>query len=85
MRWILVDVVVGLLAVALLAVVALRLWRRVKALGAAVGVAGRQLDAVTAQLDTLSERQQPFVAPTPAGHVPRAGQQGRGVGSSRSS
>lgn len=85
MRWVLVDVVLALLAVALLAVVALRLWRRVKALGRAVGVATAQLEAVSVQLDTLSERERPFVEATPAGHVVSGRQTPRGVRSTRSS
>lgn len=85
MRWVLIDIVLALLVLALLAGVALRLWRRVTALGKAVGVAGAQLEAVTAQLDTLSERERPFVEPTPAGHVPAGRRPSRGVRSTRSS
>ena len=85
MRWILVDVVLGLLAVGLLALVALGLWRKVKALGRAVGVATAQLEAVTASLDTLSDRNRPFVEATPAGHLASGIQPSRGVRSSTSS
>ena len=84
MRWVLVDVVLALLAVALLAVVALGLWRRVKALGRAVGVATAQLETVTAQLDTLSARDRPFAQTAPAGHLGQAPQPPRGVRSTRS-
>ena len=85
MRWILLDVVLALLCLAALAVVALGLWRRVKALGGAVRVATEQLESVTAQLDTIGAREPPFAAPTPAGHVRQARTGDPGVRSSRSS
>jgi hypothetical protein len=83
-RWILVDVVLAGAAVALLVVVALGLWRRVKALGKAVAVATAQLEAVTAQLDTVGTRDRSFVTATPAGHLGQARQQPRGVRSRES-
>ena len=69
MRWILLDVALAVLVLVLLALVALSLWHRVKALGAAVGVAGAQLAAVGAQLDGLTDRDPAFRRPTPSGHV----------------
>ena len=47
MRWILVDVVLVLLALAVLAVLALGLWRQVKALSRAVSQAGEQVTRAT--------------------------------------
>ena len=47
MRWILVDVVLVLLALAVLAVLALGLWRQVKALSRAVSHAGEQVTRAT--------------------------------------
>lgn len=80
MRWILLDVVLAALALGLLVIVGLSLWRRVKALGKAVGAAGTQLAAMTAQLDTLSDRERPS-----SGRVSQAPRPRRGVGSTRSS
>ena len=77
-RWILLDVVVALLAVGLLGLAGLSLWRRVKALGKAVGIAGEQIAQVTAQLDGLQDRNRGPV-PTPAGHQGRAPQAPSGV------
>ena len=78
MRWILLDVAVALLAVGLLGLAGLSLWRRVKALGKAVGIAGEQIAQVTAQLDGLQDRNRSPV-PTPAGHQSRAPQAPSGV------
>ena len=47
MSWILVDVVLVLLAMAVLAVLALGLWRKVKALSRAVSQAGEQVTRAT--------------------------------------
>ena len=47
MRWILVDVVLVLFALAVLAVLALGLWRKVKALSRAVSQAGEQVTRAT--------------------------------------
>lgn len=80
-RWILLDVVVALLAVGLLGVAGLSLWRRVKTLGEAVGIAGEQIAQVTAQLDGLQDRNRSPV-PTSAGHQSRAPQAPSGVRSS---
>lgn len=80
-RWILLDVVVALLAVGLLGLAGLSLWRRVKTLGKAVGIAGEQLAQVTAQLDGLQDRNRSPV-PTPAGHQSRVQQAPSGVRSS---
>ncbi len=65
MRWILVDVVLGLVAVGLLAVVGLSVWRRVKALGREVSRAGELLDRATAQLEQVRTGD---TRPTPARH-----------------
>jgi hypothetical protein len=83
-RWILLDVLVVLLCAALLVVVALRLWRQVKALGTTVGAAAARLDEVTAQLSTVGERSSAFATTTPAGHDRGAPQPGRGLGSTTS-
>ena len=77
-RWILLDVAVALLAVGLLGLAGLSLWRRVKALGKAVGIAGEQIAQVTAQLDGLQDRNRSPV-PAPAGHQSRAPQAPSGV------
>ena len=50
MPWILLDLALAGLALALLGAVSLRLWRRVKGLGRVLGVAGDQVAEVTAQL-----------------------------------
>ena len=55
MAWILLDVALVLAALVLLGLCALRLWRRVKALGTTVGVAGEQLAALTASLDQVGQ------------------------------
>ena len=53
MRWILLDVVLALLALSLLVVVGLSLWRRVKALGREVSRAGELVAQATAQLEQV--------------------------------
>ncbi len=88
MRWILLDVVLAVLALGLLALVGLRLWRQVRALGHAVGAAGEQVGLITdqlaaVQLDGTGGRPRPAPRATPAGHVSRASRTPRGVGSSR--
>lgn len=79
MRWILFDVVLALLVVGLLVLAGLSVWRRVKALGKAVGIAGEQLAHVTAQLDALQDRSRGFPVPTPAGYQSQAPQAPVGV------
>ena len=54
MRWILVDLVLALLALGLLAVLLLGLWRRVKALSRSVSAAGAVIATAT---DALAEAQ----------------------------
>ena len=67
MRWILVDVVLALLALGLLVLVGLSLWRRVKALGREVSRAGELVSRATAQLEQVQAE-----APRPApGSPPR--------------
>ena len=75
MRWILVDVVLVLFALTVLAVLALGLWRKVKALSRAVKQAGEQ---VTRATDALAVAQgagplgAPAARPTVAGRSPSA-------------
>ena len=80
MRWILVDVVLVLLALAVLAVLALGLWRKVKALSRAVSQAGEQVTRATdalavaqgaGPLGALPTRTGP-ARPTVAGRSPSA-------------
>ena len=47
MRWVLLDLVIALAALAVLAVLVLGLWRKVKALSAAVTVAGETVAKAT--------------------------------------
>jgi len=49
-RWILLDVAIALAALAVLAVLVLGLWRRVKALSATVAVAGETVGQATDRL-----------------------------------
>ena len=51
MRWILLDLAIALAALALLAVLVLRLWRRVKALSGVVTAAGQRLGQATDALE----------------------------------
>ncbi len=78
-RWILLDVLLVLLVTGLLALAGLSLWRRVKALGRAVVLAGEQLTVVSAQLESLQDRDRGFPVPTPAGHQSQARQPPFGV------
>ena len=55
MRWILVDVMLALSALAVLAVLALGLWREVKALSRAVSQAGEQVTRATDGLAVAQE------------------------------
>lgn len=66
MTWILIDLAIALLALGLLAVLVLRLWKRVKALSKAVTAAG---DAVTQASDALAAAQ----GEGPLGATPRPG------------
>ena len=68
MRWILVDVLLALLALGLLVVVGLSVWRRVQALGREVSRAGE----LVAEASTRLERAQAG-ASRPAGGMPRPG------------
>jgi hypothetical protein len=52
-RWVVVDVVLALLALTVLALSALGLWRRVKALGRATATAGSLLEQASAQRDQI--------------------------------
>jgi cytochrome c-type biogenesis protein CcmH/NrfG len=54
MRWVVVDGVVAVLAVGVLALSALGLWRRVKALGRATAAAGSLLEQASAQRAQVS-------------------------------
>ena len=53
MPFVLLDVAIALLALVVLALVGLLLWRRVKALSRQVGAAGAQVGAATALLADL--------------------------------
>ena len=50
MTWVLLDVAIALAALAVLAVLVLGLWRKVKALSAAVAVAGETVGEATERL-----------------------------------
>lgn len=54
MRWLLVDIAVGVVALVGLALLVVNLWRKVKDLGAEVGRAGEAVDRATRE---LAERQ----------------------------
>ena len=51
MRWILLDLALALVSLAVLAVLVLGLWRKVKALSAAVAAAEERIGAATAALE----------------------------------
>ena len=53
MIWVLLDVAIAVLALLVLALVGLLLWRRVKALSRVVGTAGEQVGAATTLLADL--------------------------------
>ena len=75
MKWILIDLAIALLALAVLAVLVLGLWRRVKALGSTVARAG---EAVAQASEALAVAQ----GDGPLGATqrsPAAGPQGRHV------
>ncbi len=55
MRWILVDVLLALLALALLVVVGRTLWRQVRALGREVSRAGDLVAQATAALEQVQD------------------------------
>jgi len=84
-RWIVLDVALALLSLGLLAGVSLSLWRRGKALGRTVALAGDRVAAAAAQLESVEDRSRSFPAPTPSGHARQALRPGCGVGSTRSS
>jgi hypothetical protein len=88
--WVLVDVAIVLVALALLVLAGLSHWRRVKALGRALAVAGTQMAGLTDSLDTLGAAREPATAVTtftrmpPGGHVSPARERSPGVRSTRS-
>lgn len=55
MRWILIDVAIALLALAVLVVLGLGLWRQVKSLGRAVGRAGELVGRATDELARVQD------------------------------
>ncbi|GAC1443746.1 MAG: hypothetical protein NVS3B26_06350 [Mycobacteriales bacterium] len=57
--WVLIDAVVGVLALLGLAVVGLGLWRKVKDLGREVGRAGESIGRATDELAQLQSRTPP--------------------------
>ena len=68
MRWILLDAAVAVLALVLLVLVGLSLWRRVRALGRELARAGELVGGATAALEQL--RQEP-PAPSSASADPQ--------------
>ena len=66
MPWILVDLALALLSLALLAVLVLRLWRKVKALSSAVAKAGEAVATATDAL-TVAQNAGPLGGPRPDG------------------
>ena len=56
MIWVAVDIVVALGGLLVLALVAVRLWRQVKAFGAQVGAASDRIAAANAERDRLTRR-----------------------------
>jgi len=62
--WVLVDVAIVLVSLAVLGLVGLALWQRVEALGRAFGDASTQMAGVTDQLDALSAGREPATATT---------------------
>jgi hypothetical protein len=79
--WILLDVALALVALALLSLCALRLWRRVKDLSRTLAAAGDQVAALTAARDQVG--QPPSLHASSPGHVLPAGAPLRGVRSAR--
>jgi uncharacterized protein YoxC len=63
--WILLDVAIALAALAVLAVLVLGLWRKVKALSAAVAVAGETVGQATDRL-AAAQADGPLGGPPPA-------------------
>ena len=55
MSWVLLDVIIGLLAVGVLAGVSFGLYRHIKALRKAAGRASERIGAVTAEIDALQD------------------------------
>ena len=70
MRWILLDVAIALAALAVLAVLVLGLWRRVKALTAVVSAAGETIGSATDALE-VAQSAGPRAGPPPAHRPPR--------------
>ena len=62
MRWVVVDVVVALLAVGVLVLAGLGLWRRLAALGRATAAAGTRLEEVAAQREQVGAPQEDAVS-----------------------
>lgn len=66
--WIVLDVGLAVLALGVLALAGLALWRRVRALTRAVGAAGQSLEAATDRLaQRQSERDAAVAPPAPNG------------------
>ena len=63
--WILLDVVIALAALAVLAVLVLRLWRKVKALSAAVTVAGERVGEASDRLAAVQAAAERGAPPRP--------------------
>ena len=63
--WILLDVAIALAALAVLAVLVLGLWRKVKALSAAVSVAGETVGQATDRL-AAAQADGPLGSPPPS-------------------
>ena len=55
MTWVLVDVIIGLLAVGVLIGVSFGLYRHVKALMKATGRAGERIGSVTAEINAIQD------------------------------
>ncbi len=66
MPWLLLDLLLALLALMVLALLGLRLWRQVKALSHAVGAAGQRIAPLTA---ALSRAQAAAPRKSPDAHV----------------
>lgn len=58
MPWILLDIALAVLALAVLVLAGLQLWRRVKALGSAVAAAGTRLTEAGDRLAAVQEQGQ---------------------------
>ena len=69
MAWVLLDVAIALAALAVLAVLVLGLWRKVKALSAAVAVAGETVGEATERL-AAAQSAGPLGAGTAPGRPP---------------